>query len=165
MQHASEEELFFDPLPTVADAAAEAAADGTPTVAPSAAAGSHPQITMADTTTLSVRDPRRPKGKGKGPKDADQIAAAAAAADGIRQRRAEAGLGCKVCGLVFASRNLLLKHIDKTGHITDPTRRTGIITGLYYIPPTILAPLEAGEKKPKKKWRNFAQKEPDSDSD
>ena len=161
--------MFFDPLPTVADAAGEAAVDATPTVAPSAAAaaaavGLHPQITMANTTTLSVHAGRR-KGKGKKPKDADQIAAAEAAADGIRQRRAEAGLGCKVCGLVFASRNLLLKHIDKTGHITDPTRKTGHITGLYYIPPTILAPLEAGEKKPKKtKWRNFAQKE-DSDSD
>ena len=164
--------MSFEPLPTVAGAAAEAvlqaAVKATPTVAPAAAAaaavGLHPQITTAETTTLAVRDGRR-KGKGKGAKDSEQIAAAAAAAEGIRQRRAEAGLGCKVCGLVFANRNLLLKHIEKTGHITDPTRKTGVITGLYYIPPT--EPVLAGEKRPKgakKKWRNFAQKE-DSDSD
>ena len=42
------------------------------------------------------------------------------------QVRAEQGLGCRVCGVVFStvsSRILLLKHIQKTGHTTDPTPR------------------------------------------
>ena len=77
-------------------------------------------------------------GKGKGKqKTPEELEAAAAAAEGVRRARAEQGLGCRVCGVVFStvsSRILLLKHIQKTGHTTDPTRKTGLTTGLMFIP-------------------------------
>ena len=62
-----------------------------------------------------------------------------------------------MCGLVFASRNQLLKHIEKTGHVVDPTRKTGHITGLYYIPPD-----ESGGKA---KRRGKKGRDEDDDSD
>ena len=104
---------------------------------------------------------RAPQGQGQG-RDAEQIVAAAAAAEAGSDGRKL--VGRKVCGLVFANRNLLLKHIEATGYITDPTRKTGVITGLYFIPPT--EPVLAGEKglRGPEEVEKPAQKE-DSDSD
>lgn len=58
--------------------------------------------------------------------------AAAAAAEGMRARRAEDGLGCRVCGATFANRTLVLKHIEKTGHVRAPG---SLPDGIFYVPP------------------------------
>lgn len=61
--------------------------------------------------------------------------AAARAAQGIRLRRMQDGLGCKVCEQVFPSRKELLKHIEKTGHVRDPEAIPGgLPNGMFYIP-------------------------------
>jgi hypothetical protein len=61
--------------------------------------------------------------------------AAAKAAEGIRLRRAEDGLLCKVCGQVFHSRKEVLKHIEKTGHVRDPSAAPGgLPDNMFFIP-------------------------------
>ena len=61
--------------------------------------------------------------------------AAAKAAEGIRMRRAEDGLLCKVCGQVFHSRKEVLKHIEKTGHVRDPSAAPGgLPDNMFFIP-------------------------------
>ena len=61
--------------------------------------------------------------------------AAARAAEGIRMRRLQDGLGCKVCGECFHSRKELLKHIEKTGHVRDPSEAPGgLPNGMFFIP-------------------------------
>ena len=67
----------------------------------------HPQSVAA---TSSERSSRKKEG----------IIAAAAAAE-IKKRLAEQGLACKICEQVFRDRKSLLKHIQKTGHVRDPS--------------------------------------------
>ena len=65
-------------------------------------------------------------------KERDPVAAAAAA-EGIKKRLAEQGLICRICDQVFRDRKSLLKHIQKTGHVRDPSTMH-LPKGVFYIP-------------------------------
>ena len=78
--------------------------------------------------------PPAPPPKGKGPKKKERDPEAAAKAkEGMVMARAIAGLACKVCGATFPNRQVLLKHINKTGHLRDPNEMN-LPEGMFYIP-------------------------------
>jgi hypothetical protein len=49
----------------------------------------------------------------------------------MAMQRAIDGLACKVCGATFPNRQVLYKHIQKTGHTRAPTN---LPDGMFYIP-------------------------------
>ena len=85
---------------------------------------------------LAAQSAPRGKPKPNPRKKERDPAAAARVAEGMALRRAADGLGCKVCGKTFPTRQLLLKHIEKLGHFRDPNETAGGLPGgLVFIPP------------------------------